>query len=302
MPPLPPLLMQLPQRARAIDASGMTTHLAAYLARIGLATLPEPTATGLARLQQVHRAAIPFENIDVLLRRPIAIDSAGVFAKLVTAQRGGYCFEHHRLYADMLAAIGLPSRPLLGRPRLGFAEDDVGPRTHVLPLVELEGRPWIADAGFGGSYVPPLPLQHGAEAETGDGARHRLRHVQRPDGEWLLERAGPRATTDGRHQDHGEWQAQYTFDLAPVYPADLAQASHWTATWPQSRFLTGPIISKALGFGFVSLTGTQLRLATREEVVVTEQDSPKRWRDALQHVFGIALTEAEVAQLNLFPG
>ena len=248
----------------------MTDHLAAYLARIGLDQLPEPTAEGLARLQLAHRAAVPFENIDVLLRCPIAIDSAGAFAKLVTARRGGYCFEHHRLYADMLAALGLPSRPLLGRPRLGLAEDAVGPRTHVLPLVELDGQRWIADAGFGGSYVPPLPLQHGAEAATGDGARHRLRHVQRPDGEWLLERAGPRATTDGRHQDHGDWQAQYSFDLAPVQEADLQQSNHWTATWPQSRFVAGPIVSRVLAGGFVSLTGTSLR-AARERVELMKE-------------------------------
>jgi arylamine N-acetyltransferase len=276
--------------------------LGAYLARLGLKQPPEPTAEGLARLQLAHRAAIPFENIDVLLGRPIQLDSAGAFAKLVSGKRGGYCFEHHRLYADMLAAMGIASRPLLGRPRLGLAVDAVGPRTHVLPLVELEGRQWIADAGFGGSYVPPLPLEHGAEAETGDGARHRLRHVERPDGAWLLERAGPRATTDGRHLDHGGWQAQYTFDLSPVYEGDLAQANHWTATWPQSRFQAGPIVSKVLSFGFMSLTGIQLRLATREGVVENEMYDAERWRGALSNLFGIALSDAEFAQLNLFPG
>lgn len=276
-------------------------HLATYLARLGLDQPPEPTVAGLTGLQLAHRAAIPFENLDVLLGRPIAIDSAGAFAKLVSARRGGYCFEHHRLYADMLAAIGIASRPLLGRPRLALAEGEIGPRTHVLPLVMLEGRAWIADAGFGGSYVPPLPLEHGAEAATGDGARHRLRHVQRPDGEWLLERAGPRASTDGRHQDHGDWQAQYSFDMAPVQEADLAQCNHWTATWPQSRFVAGPIVSKVLSDGFVALTGTSLRVAQRGEAQVQELGSAEEWRSALAEHFGIASSPTEVSQLNLFP-
>lgn len=280
----------------------MLDPLAAYLARLGLSAHPQATLAGLTQLQLAHRAAIPFENIDVLLHRPIAIDSAGAFAKLVTAKRGGYCFEHHRLYADMLAAMGLASRPLLGRPRLGLAEGEIGPRTHVLPLVLLEGREWIADAGFGGSYVPPLPLEHGAEAETGDGARHRLRHVQRPDGEWLLERAGPRATTDGRHQDHGDWQAQYTFDLAPVQQADLLQSNHWTATWPLSRFVAGPIVSRVLVDGFMALSGTSLRVARGGEAQGQELDSAEGWRSALADRFGIVLSPSEVAQLNLFPG
>lgn len=276
--------------------------LTTYLARLGLKQPPEPTAEGLARLQLAHRVAIPFENIDVLLGRPIEIDSAGAFAKLVSGNRGGYCFEHHQLYADMLAAMGMASRPLLGRPRLGLADDAVGPRTHVLPLVELEGRQWIADAGFGGSYVPPLPLEHGAEAETGDGARHRLRHVQRPDGDWLLERAGPRATTDGRHQDHGNWQAQYTFDLAPVHAADLLQSNHWTATWPQSRFVAGPIVSVVVPDGFIALTGTSLRIAQSGAAQAQELTSADEWRSVLRDLFGITLSQDEVAQLNLFPG
>ena len=64
--------------------------LSAYLARIGLEASPEPTAEGLAQLQRAHRLAIPFENLDVILGRGVAIDSASVFAKLVTARRGGY--------------------------------------------------------------------------------------------------------------------------------------------------------------------------------------------------------------------
>ena len=45
---------------------------------------------------------IPFENLDVLLGRPIRIDLASIQAKLVAASRGGYCFEHARLFAAVL--------------------------------------------------------------------------------------------------------------------------------------------------------------------------------------------------------
>jgi N-hydroxyarylamine O-acetyltransferase len=54
-----------------------------YLARIGITSV-EPGAAGLAALQSAHRLAIGFENLDVRLGRPIRIDSASVFDKLVT--------------------------------------------------------------------------------------------------------------------------------------------------------------------------------------------------------------------------
>ena len=57
--------------------------LDAYLARILLPARPTVDSYGLAALQRAHRLAIPFENLDVLLGRGIAIDSDSVFAKLV---------------------------------------------------------------------------------------------------------------------------------------------------------------------------------------------------------------------------
>jgi arylamine N-acetyltransferase len=275
-------------------------RLSAYLARLGLAAPPPPTSAGLVALQSAHRQAITFENVDVLLHRPILIDSDAVFAKLVERARGGYCFEQNRLYADMLEAMGLPTRPLLGRPRLGMTEDTIGPRTHVLLLAELEGQPWILDAGFGGSFVPPLPLADGAQAETPDGARHRLRHVGRPDAEWMLYRAGPQASTDGRARDHGDWQAQYSFDLAPVMPMDLEQANHWTATWPASRFLAAPIISRVLPTGFAALTGTTLSLAAGGTANKRDIASTEEWREVAARHFALDLPPEDIAALRLF--
>ncbi len=252
-------------------------------------------------MQAAHRQAITFENIDVLLGRPILIDSESVFAKLVSRGRGGYCFEQNRLYADMLALAGITSRPLLARPRLALPEGFTGPRTHVLLLAEVEGQPWIADAGFGGSFVPPLPLEHLAETSTPDGARHRLRRVGQPDGEWLLERAGPRDTTDGRAKDEQGWQAQYSFDLGPVMPMDLEQANHWTATWPGSRFRAGPIVSLVLPGGFMALSGTVLSVAADGTASKRELTGPEEWRGVMAETFGIALSASEVSQLALFP-
>jgi N-hydroxyarylamine O-acetyltransferase len=203
----------------------------------------------------------------------------------------------------MLTELGLPNRPLLARVRLGPPGADHPPRTHVLLLVEIAGEPWIADVGFGGSYLPPLPLRDGAEAGTPDGARYRLRRIDERGaltGEWLLERAGPPASTDGRGMPHADWQAQYSFDLDEVAPADLAQANHWTATAPGSRFTTVQIATIALPQGFASLLDHALSLvdgAAREQAEITD---PNRYRAVLAERFRLELDEAEIAELPLF--
>src|SRR4051812_25980051 len=192
-----------------------------YLARIALDAPPAADAEGLDLLQRAHRLAIPFENLDVILDRGIRIDSASVFAKLVTARRGGYCFEQNRLFIDALAALGFTARPVLARVWLGASETP--PLTHVFSLVTIAGQDWIADPGFGGSYSPILPLADGAEVEAPDGARFRLAQ-DRVHG-WMLSRDGHPGTTDGRNTGAG-FQPQYSFSLAQVWDSDLAMGNH----------------------------------------------------------------------------
>lgn len=272
-------------------------NLAAYLARLGLSERPSADVAGLQRILAAHRQSIPFENLDIRLGRPIRVDAEGAFAKLVTAKRGGYCFEQNRLFSDMLTALGLPNRPLLARVRLAAPEGYTPPRTHVLLLVDLAGEPWIADAGFGGSFLPPLPLRHGAEASTPDGAAHRL--TER-DGGWLLERAGPVAATDGRAAPHGDWQAQYTFDLAPVAPDDLEQCNHWTSTRPGTRFTTLHVVSRVLPDGFAAMTDRQLTLYRAGQATTREIVGLADYADVLGEVFGLEIAQAELASLTLF--
>jgi N-hydroxyarylamine O-acetyltransferase len=268
--------------------------LPAYLDRIRLPAPPTPDAAGLLRLQHAHRLAIPFENLDVRLGRGIAIDGASVFAKLVMARRGGFCFEHNRLFLDALAAAGFSARPLLARVWLGAEETP--PLTHTLSLVTLAGEPWIADPGFGGSYAPPMPLVDGAEADAPDGARFRLE--QQADG-WMLWRDGPAATTDGRGTGQG-WQRQYGFTTDPVAEADLMMGAHWSATAPAGRFVRHAIVSLVLPHGFASLTDRAYRRRAGSDETAAAITDPRVYRMRLSMMFGIDLSADEVAALGLF--
>ena len=156
----------------------------------------------------------------------------------------------------------------------------------MLLLVTLSGRPWIADAGFGGGYAPPLPLIADRIAEE-DGIRHRLR--QDSDHGWMLERDG------------GEgWAPQFSFTLDVVHDADIAIANHWTATAPDSRFTASPVLNRILADGDTSLIGRRLTRRRTGGGTQREIADPAAYRAALAEVFGLALSEEEVAALRLF--
>jgi N-hydroxyarylamine O-acetyltransferase len=276
-----------------------------YLARIGLAGAPAADAAGLALVQRAHRLAIPFENLDIALGRGIALAPEGLAAKIVGLRRGGYCFEQNGLFLAALGAMGFDARPILARVWLG-GPAEVPPRSHMLVAVRLEGRDWIADVGFGGSFTPPLPLEEGVEATTPDGAHHRLRRATMagdPDGEWLLERNGTAEATDGRMAGDGEgdgWQPQYGFGLRAVVAADIEQCNHWTATRPGTRFTTLCVASLVLPDGFAALTDRRLSLYHGGVAEARLLGGPEEYRAALANHLAIDLSLEEVLALPIF--
>ena len=94
--------------------------LGAYLRRVEYTGGREATRATLDALHEAHVTHIPFENLDVVLGRPIALDLASLQAKLVAGRRGGYCFEQNLLFSAVLRAFGFAvTQPR--RARAGWA-------------------------------------------------------------------------------------------------------------------------------------------------------------------------------------
>lgn len=267
--------------------------LAAYFARIGLESAPTADATGIDAIQRAHRSTIAFENLDIPLGHGISLEPDRVFGKLVTRCRGGYCFEQNQLFLRALRALGFEARPLMARVWLGA--EGIPPRTHTLNLVEINGVDWIADAGFGGGYVPPLPLAEAEPVTTPDEASHRLRRD--PDHGWTLERRGSAALTDGRTAPSREgWLQQYSFSLDQVAPADLEIANHWTASRPDTRFTTLQVISIARPTGFASMVDGMLTMSEngrKKEQIATAT----AYGAVLRDDFNLAVDDDQAARL-----
>ena len=80
--------------------------LGAYLERIGWSGEVAVTLETLSRLIRAHMSSIAFENLDILLGRPVRLDLDAIQDKLVRRRRGGYCFEHAILFAAAIERLG----------------------------------------------------------------------------------------------------------------------------------------------------------------------------------------------------
>lgn len=261
--------------------------LAAYLHRIGMTHIPRVSTEDLAKVQRAHRLSIPFENLDVLLGRGISVEDDAIFDKLVTQKRGGYCFEHNALLCWALRTIGFDVQPLLARVWLFATETP--PKTHTLNLVTINGDEWIADAGFGSSYCPPMPLHEGACVKGADGAEHRL--VIDPNHGWMMQikLAGQSA-----------FKNEFSFTLERVADLDLAMSNHWTATSPQSRFLKSVIVNIAVPNGMIHLNNEVLKITTSDQSEEHSLTDDVELQQALHDHFGIEMSMDDVKALHAF--
>jgi N-hydroxyarylamine O-acetyltransferase len=192
-----------------------------YFRRIGHQGPDSPTMETLEALHLRHLAAIPFENLDPVLGRPVRLDLASLQAKIVDAGRGGYCFEQNTLFAAVLRGLGFAVTTLEARVRPPGASQRLG-RTHGVLRVDLAGAPWLVDVGFGGDGIlGPVPL------DGGEIQRHGERHRVAAEG-----RLGVLQTWV-----QGGWRDVYEIHPDEVFPIDWMVANHYTSTHPESRFV-----------------------------------------------------------------
>lgn len=197
--------------------------LDAYFDRIGYNGPRDQSLATLRALHALHPAAIPFENLDPLLGRPVSLAIADVAEKLIASRRGGYCFEQNTLFRAVLETLGFPVTGLAARVVwMAPPERPMAARTHMLLRVAVEGEDYIADVGFGGLLQDaPLRLITGIEQRT---PSETARYVQ-TGGSWQRET-----------RIAGIWQRVYVFTLEPQVEADYAVANWFTSAHPASLF------------------------------------------------------------------
>ncbi|SOZ38354.1 arylamine N-acetyltransferase family protein [Cupriavidus neocaledonicus] len=259
-------------------------QLDAWLARLGIAAPPSPTLPALDAVLAAHLASIPFENVDPLLRRPVRIDLAAVFDKLVTRRRGGYCFELNTLLSAGLGALGYEVTPLAARVRWGVPDHVTTMTSHMLLRVEVAHRSYLVDVGFGGpTPFRAMPLSEPAD----DGFPYRL--VPSP----VPASASAFHSYDLQARGDAGWIPVYRFDLTPQPPIDFEARNWYVSTHPDSVFLQRLMAAR-------TDDGTRVTLANGELAERAPDGSVRRTHlphadavvQALSERFGIVLDDA----------
>ena len=250
--------------------------LDAYFARIGYAGPRNPSLKVLNAIVEAHIQSIPFENLDVLLGRPIRLEPDAIFQKLILDRRGGYCFEQNGLLLEVLGALGFETAPLSARVRWQRPRDFTPPRTHVFLRAGINGEHWLVDVGVGGlSPTSAIRLEESGRMQS---TPHEPRRIVREEGRLF-------------HQVllGEQWSDLYEFTLEEMPLIDRELGNWFTSAHPQSKFRNRLIVARAAPHGVrLTLQNDEFNIRGRDGTADTRKlTSPEELLEVLATHFDL---------------
>lgn len=246
----------------------------AYLKRIGIAEEPPVNRDSLGRLIQAHLENIPFENLDVFDFGQIpSLEKDALFDKIVTRQRGGYCFELNTLFAGLLEDLGFQVYPVA--VRVLWNKDFLPPVAHTALIVCLGKEKYFCDVGYGGPGPKGLMLlEESARRVSGETFR-----MTSTEGDIQIDRL-----------HHEEWKALLRFTDRPVYWEDLEVLNFYCARSENILFTRKRVLNLCTPMGSKALMDMELTVTDCGVKKQTVYRNLKELEEGLKKEFGISVS------------
>jgi N-hydroxyarylamine O-acetyltransferase len=246
-----------------------------YLARIGLDHRPPPTLDGLKTVHAAHLLAIPYENLDVQLGRPVTIERPPIFDKIVSRRRGGWCYEMNGMLGWALRELGFRVTRAAGAVMREMSGDNSN-NNHLVLRIDLPEGAYLADAGFGDGSLDPIKVEEGAF--TSNGFDYSLSRLD--DHWWRM-----------HHHAFGGPKS-FDFSLAPADESALAARCTQLQTAPDSTFVLNLLCFRQREGAVDALRGRILRTVTPDGAQERRLDNAGELLAVLHDVFGLDVPEA----------
>jgi N-hydroxyarylamine O-acetyltransferase len=251
-----------------------------YIHELGLQRR-KPDLTFLTDISSRHVAQFAFSSVGPRLGDDLPLDFESLYRRIVTAHRGGYCFEQNGLLFKLLQELGFSVSLYLARV---IYNQDIHPGlTHRITLVEIDGERYIVDVGFG-PQGPARPVGMSGK-ESNDGFRV-FRIAQCRSGEFHMQTL----------QD-GEFFSLYKFELAHYGQADCELGHFYSHKHPGANFVNHLVVSKIMDNEIRSLRNLEFTVISRsgeQKELIEDRDHLKR---ILAKQFDIRVTDAESSRL-----
>lgn len=243
-----------------------------YLERLGMEKPQQPDLSYLTALQQAHISRIPFENLDIMAKKPISLEREALFEKIILRRRGGVCSELNTLYNWLLVSLGYET--VSYSSRIIAEKSPVQPRSHRVIAAAIDGERYLTDVGFNYEHHRvPLMLREELVQEDGE-CRYRLTKDEFFG--WLMWQERP---------GYG-WRKKLGFTEDPCIDMDFAAATFYAQEHSASKINKYLKVSMHIDGTFYAIrSGMLLKELGGVEHVIEKIESPQRQKEILHDVF-----------------
>ncbi|NWY37813.1 ARY2 protein, partial [Sylvia atricapilla] len=285
-----------------------------YFARISYrGSYNKPDLATMSEIFLHHIQAVPFENLSIHCGESIELNLEATYNKIVRKKRGGWCMENNYLLSWVLKTLGYDVT-LLGA-KVYVAELDAYPDEidHLLLRVELDGKSYIVDGGFGMAYQlwQPMELISGTDQPQTPG----VFRFQEESGTWYLEKVkrkqwvlNPSSSTP-QNVEYEVCRRIYLFTLQPRDIEEFRGCNAHLQTAPDSLFVTKSICSLQTADGIRALVGwklTEIKYNYRDNMdlveirILADEEIEKTLKEKFNITLDKKLVPVNTSRLSLF--
>ncbi|NXS05089.1 ARY2 protein, partial [Oxylabes madagascariensis] len=285
-----------------------------YFARISYqGSHNKPDLATMSDIFQHHIQAVPFENLSIHCGESIELNLEATYNKIVRKKRGGWCMENNYLLSWVLKTLGYDVT-LLGSkvyvPELDAYPDEMD---HLLLQVELDGKSYIVDGGFGMAYQlwQPMELISGTDQPQTPG----VFRFQEESGTWYLEKVKRKqwvlnpSTSTSQNVEDEVCRRIYLFTLQPRDIEEFRGCNAHLQTAPDSLFVTKSICSLQTADGVRALVGwklTEIKYNYRDNMdlveirILADEEIEKTLKEKFNITLDKKLVPVNTSRLSLF--
>jgi N-hydroxyarylamine O-acetyltransferase len=216
--------------------------------RIGFPHKETITLQNLELVLEKMAKTVPFENTAIIEGRTGEISSDYLQDKIIERREGGLCYDLNSLLYLFLRENGLEVSIIKG-----ITFDPANQTwsktgaTHATILLEVNGRLYVVDSGFGANLpLKPVPLD--GELIRSDNGEFKIEPKETEHGDYVL-------YVKLKDKDE-EWRLGYAFNSTKVYHdvKELNEMQRIIVEHPESRFNKSPLLSLLTDKGSIVLT------------------------------------------------
>ncbi|PHK49020.1 arylamine N-acetyltransferase family protein [Staphylococcus edaphicus] len=214
---------------------------------------------------------VPFENINVQNKQPIALDDESMMHKIIVEHRGGFCYEQNHLFHHWITAKGFDAYIISATINTGTGWAMEG--SHMALIVDIEGNKYLVDVGYADVPKQAMPI-------TDESC-----FVSDVSGDFQARWIDANTIEMSKHTD-GSSEIQYrAIDCAKTITC-FEEAIQFNQYDQASIFVKKLIVSKAKSYGRVTLSNEHLTIThhSKKEKIPVTQDN---YQALLKDYFGI---------------